>query len=338
VSLAACFTSAVIAGFVRRLAWRLRLIDVPNERSSHHAPTPRGGGIGIVIGCLAPLLILRFHETWPCGFPAIGVGALVIAGVSLADDLWSLSAKLRLTVHLSVAFAVVLALNVCEPMQLPAGLSMPAAFAVVPLAVVWMVISINAYNFMDGIDGLAGVQAVVAGTAWGIAGLMGHSTFIAACGFMIAGAALGFLVHNWPPARLFMGDVGSAFLGYSFAVLPLIEHPRRVGFIVAGIFFIWPFLFDVSVTLVRRFARGEPLLMAHRSHLYQRLVARGVPHSTVLGAYAALAIAGAAAGLAYVAGARAMSFGTVAVIVVAAASLWWRVERAPGPAVSGTGK
>jgi UDP-N-acetylmuramyl pentapeptide phosphotransferase/UDP-N-acetylglucosamine-1-phosphate transferase len=148
----------------------------------------------------------------------------------------------------------------------------------VPVSLLWIVGVLNLYNFLDGIDGFAGLQAVVAGL--GIA-LWGHGD-IAVVGFAIAGACAGFLLHNWHPAKIFMGDVGSGTLGFMLAALPFQLTPASRGdamFVVAMC--LWFFLSDGCFTIMRRLSRGEKIWEAHRSHLYQRLVKTGLRHDRV---------------------------------------------------------
>jgi UDP-N-acetylmuramyl pentapeptide phosphotransferase/UDP-N-acetylglucosamine-1-phosphate transferase len=158
--------------------------------------------------------------------------------------------------------------------------------------------SINAYNFMDGIDGMAGLQAVVAGIAWGLLGSRFGLEDHAQLGLILAAASAGFLVHNLSKQRIFLGDVGSVFLGFSFAALSVsatIDNPGGPLFFSSALF-LWPVLFDTTFTLLRRWRRGEPLTQAHRDHLYQRLVKGGVGHVRVSLVYAVLSILGSAAG------------------------------------------
>jgi UDP-N-acetylmuramyl pentapeptide phosphotransferase/UDP-N-acetylglucosamine-1-phosphate transferase len=158
----------------------------------------------------------------------------------------------------------------------------------------------NVYNFMDGIDGLAASQAVIAGAALGLAGSLVHNPLLGIGGGLLAAASAGFLVYNVPPARLFMGDVGSTFLGFSFAGLSLLGNLGVGGGrlpIEFGAVILAPFLFDAVVTLLRRMLRGERWYASHRSHYYQRLVVRGLSHARVTALYASLAVVAAAAGL-----------------------------------------
>lgn len=267
--------SALLIPGIRRVA----RLDVPNERSSHAVPTPRGGGLAIV------LITLAGSAFWMTPRMAVfAAAALVIAAVSFIDDLRPLPATVRLAVQILAALAVAL-------------LFVPLVW--VPLAVVWIVGLTNAYNFMDGIDGIAGGQAVVAGLAWAWLGTTAGQPLLAVIGLLIAGSSAGFLLYNWQPARIFMGDVGSAFLGFTFASLGVIGARADPKLAVAGVLVVWPFVADTAFTFLRRARRRERLMEAHKSHSYQRLNQRGLSHAAVASIYIALAAAGAAAAIVY---------------------------------------
>src|SRR5437763_4856288 len=272
----AWLVSAVLVRFIREWAERKAILDHPNERSSHDVPQPRGGGMAIVLVTLAGSALW-----WTPRFAVVAVAALVVAVVSWIDDVRHLPATLRLGVQSLAAIAVLMAY--------PAG-----AFA--PLAFLWMVGLTNAYNFMDGIDGIAGGQAVVAGLAWALFGMIGQQTLIAMLGLLIAGSSAGFLMHNWQPARIFMGDVGSAFLGFTSASLAVMAWPN-VRLAAAGALVVWLFVADAAFTFARRAARGERVMEAHRSHVYQRMNQRGLSHAAVSMIYTTLAALGAAAAI-----------------------------------------
>jgi UDP-N-acetylmuramyl pentapeptide phosphotransferase/UDP-N-acetylglucosamine-1-phosphate transferase len=292
--LVAVAASGLGAAAFRQSGLGRALLDMPNARSSHRQPTPRGGGVGIVLGFVLGLLV------WIVGGNSLSpralgwlAGAVLVAGVSFVDDLRGLSAPLRLSVHLLAGLLLTLA--GVQPGEVPLPLAIVLAFA-------WVALVTNIYNFMDGIDGLAGSQAVVAGLALALAGGVVRNPLVAAGGALVAAASAGFLVHNLPPpARLFMGDVGSTFLGFNFAGLSLLANlgvgggrlPFEFGVVVLA-----PFLFDGVVTLTRRVVRGERWFEAHRSHYYQRLVLGGLGHGQVTALYAGLALVAAAAGLA----------------------------------------
>jgi UDP-N-acetylmuramyl pentapeptide phosphotransferase/UDP-N-acetylglucosamine-1-phosphate transferase len=288
VPFAVAFGIAVMGAFGYRRWLPPGAIALPNERSSHLRPTPTGGGVVIVAGFLIGLAIWL----WQGGSlspRALGwlAGALLVAGVSFVDDVRSLPAGLRLAVH--GLGAVVLTLAGAQ------------SLALLPLAFLWIALVTNVYNFMDGIDGLAGSQAVIAGLALMAAGAIVSNPLITVAAGLLAAGAAGFLVHNVPPARLFMGDVGSTFLGFNFAGLSLLGNLGVGGGrlpIEFGVVILAPFLFDSGVTLVRRIVRGERWYAAHRSHYYQRLVVRGLSHAQVTGLYAGLAVIAAGAALA----------------------------------------
>jgi UDP-N-acetylmuramyl pentapeptide phosphotransferase/UDP-N-acetylglucosamine-1-phosphate transferase len=265
--------SAILVRLIRAWAEHKAILDHPNERSSHTAPTPRGGGIAIV------LVTLGGSALWMTPrFAIVAAAALVIAIVSWIDDLRHLPATLRLGVQILAALPVAIFFT-------------PIMWA--PLALVWIVGLTNAYNFMDGIDGIAGGQAVVAGLAWAWFGMATQQPLMATIGLLIAGSSAGFLMHNWQPARIFMGDVGSAFLGYTFASLSVMAWPN-LRLVAAGVLVVWPFVADASFTFLRRALRRERVMEAHKSHIYQRLHQRGLSHASVATIYIALAAGGAA--------------------------------------------
>ena len=258
---------------------RKRVVDKPNERSSHSAPTPRGGGLGLIVGVAAGLLA----ATWA----GLGVGpgwfwacVGVVALFGLADDAsGGLSPSLRLVAQLVVASVAVVASGPLPRVPLPPPLDFRLGVFGYFVGVIWIVGVINIYNFLDGIDGYAAVQGIVAGLGAALI-LGGHTLPIGVC---IAGACAGFLVFNWHPAKVFLGDVGSGFIGAALALLPFVtpsEDHRKPVFVVAMC--LWFFLSDGTFTIIRRAARGERLWQAHRSHLYQRLVCAGWPHDRVV--------------------------------------------------------
>lgn len=299
-------STVALLRLVEHHASALGLMDVPNARSSHSRPTPRGGGIGIVVGSVLGILVsLVVGGTFDLATAAVILTAAAgVALVSLIDDLRELPALVRLATHLAAATCVVVWLPIPTVLELPM-LPPVSLGAMAPiLAVLWVVGVTNVYNFMDGIDGLAGGQGLVAGVTWGGVGLLVGDRFVAASGFAIAAACAIFLARNWAPARIFMGDAGSAFLGFLLAVLPLVvtgESLRGRSWAL-GALVLWPFLFDTTLTLIRRAARGENLLRAHRSHQYQRLVQGGATHASVSALYILLSATTALAGLGWVLG------------------------------------
>jgi glycosyltransferase WbpL len=204
-------------------------------------------------------------------------GSLVLAAAGLRDDRGGLSPFVRLGLHVATAVALVAVVGGIDRLPFPPPLDIPLGALGGAIAVVWIVAVVNFYNFLDGIDGLAGLQAAVTGT--GIALVAWESTS-AALGACLAGAALGFLLHNWAPARIFLGDVGSHFLGFCFAAAPFLtppaSRPAAIGFVALSLFL---FLADATWTLIGRVARGERFYEAHREHVYQQLVSGGWSHA-----------------------------------------------------------
>ena len=310
---------------LRRWAVRREIFDVPNERSSHTLPTPHGGGLAIVVVTLAGWLI---HDNasmdyWPI-LPYV-LGALLIAVISWLDDLRTVPTLLRLAVHGAAALLAIKSFGYWHTTSIPLLNQLYLGWLGLPLTFMWIVGLTNAYNFMDGIDGIAGAQAVVVGLGWSLLGWFGGQAHLMAIGMLLVGSSLGFLVHNWQPAKIFMGDVGSAFLGYTFAVLPLItahvpHADSRLALI--GALLLWSFIFDSVFTFLRRATRGENVLAAHRSHLYQRLVIAGCTHFFVTTLYAALALVGAALALAWWKGVAGSQVAIMTLLPLLCLSLW----------------
>lgn len=318
------FLTAVLGGWLYLRFAPVRALDLPNQRSSHSRPTPRGGGLvilgGFILGLLVWLAMGGSLSPRALGWFA---GALLVAGVSFVDDLRSLPALPRLLTQILGAASLTVA--GVQDRELPLLIALPLAF-------VYVTVVTNVYNFMDGIDGLAASQAIVAGLALVIAGAAIHNPLVGVGGSLLAAASVGFLVFNLPPARLFMGDVGSTFLGFSFAGLSLLANlgvgggrlPPEFGVVILA-----PFLFDGLVTLARRILRGERWYAAHRSHYYQRLVSTGVTHLQVTSLYAGLAVVAAVAALAGLntdQAVRAALAVLAFVPMLAVVALVWRLE------------
>jgi Fuc2NAc and GlcNAc transferase len=281
-TVATLVVSVGLTGLMRKLALALGMIDVPNERSSHKAPTPRGGGVSIVGTATAALMVLNILGALRIELLlALIGGGVAVAMVGLLDDRHRLPAGTRLAVHLGAAIWALIFLGGLPPLRIGEQVINFGWFGYVlgVLGIVWL---INLFNFMDGIDGLAGSEAVFVASAGALlATVTPISTDVAAAGFAFAAACCGFLYWNWPPAKIFMGDVGSGYLGYVIAVLALAstrDNPISlwVWLILGGVFFV-----DATVTLVRRGVRGDRVHQAHRSHAYQWLARRWGSHRRV---------------------------------------------------------
>ena len=328
--------------FFRRWAERFQILDLPNERSSHTLPTPRGGGLVIVAVTLLLGAVCAGIEGGEGGrtFLIYGIGGLLIASVSWLDDLHRVPRWVRFAVHATASAAAIAGITYWSTITLPFfGAVRIGAWGAI-ITAIWIVGLTNAYNFMDGIDGIAGGQALVAGLAWWFT-CRGSCFPLDCLSLLLAATSLGFLLHNWPPASIFMGDVGSAFLGYTLAVLPLIYESRASDVVeggapVVGFLFVWPFVFDTAFTFVRRLFRRENVFEAHRSHLYQRLVISGWSHQRVTILYIGLALAGSLPAALWTRHVAADSFSCFAAVALLAASLWILVKGAEHQAASRT--
>ncbi len=274
-------SSAWLTRYLSRPGARIQILDHPNERSLHQNPTPRTGGLAMLLAMLLGALLMqswvRVQETvvW------IAVAALLVGLVSLAEDRFGVKRRYRLFAHVGAAALLLQAGLQIGP---PAGLSAGYVFqALTLLLVVWM---INLYNFMDGMDGFAGGMAVIGFATLALAGHRAGVEDYALAAAVVAAATAGFLVWNFPPARIFMGDSGSAMLGLLVAGFSLWGAQQGVLPLWAALLLFSPFVVDASVTLTRRLLAGERIWRAHRSHYYQRLVRLGWSHrKTVLRAY-----------------------------------------------------
>ena len=257
------------------------MIDLPNERSSHIFPTPRGGGLSITISIFFSVALLYYFQLISLVFAvALGLGGLVIAVVGWLDDHGDISVILR---GIAYSLAAIWTIYWIEGMDhIVIGkhiISLNSAGALI--AFLWLVWVTNLYNFMDGTDALAAVQAVCTGIMSGILLIFSGEQGLAMICFAITVACFGFLFWNWPPAKIFMGDVGSCMLGFCFGVLAIFGEKIGVVPIIIWFILLSVFICDATFTLIMRIIRNEKWYSAHRSHAYQRLVQMGVGHKSL---------------------------------------------------------
>ncbi len=251
--------------------------DIPNDRSLHTEPIPRVGGVAIMAGILSGWILLMHFWAWWIVLPMLGLFAL-----SLIDDVRGLPAKIRLFGHFLAALIVLAGAGLDWMWMLP-----------VLLFIVWMT---NLFNFMDGSDGLAGGMALFGFSFYAIAGLIHGNEAFAMMNFTIGAAALGFLYHNFHPARVFMGDAGSIPLGFAAAAFGVWGWQQGFWPFWYPILVFSPFVVDATATLLKRVRRKENLAQAHRNHYYQRLVQMGWGHhNTAAAEYALMLLAGTTA-------------------------------------------
>ena len=263
------FLSMILTYAIRSYANKKAIFDIPNERSSHITPVPRGGGLAIVI--VFYIGLLYFQESIDAKLFYALFCAIPIALISLVDDIFTLSSKIRFFIQSASAGMALYFLGGVTSIdfilfELHGWWLNIIAF----IAIIWLT---NLYNFLDGIDGYAGSEAVMVGLGLFI-------FFHNPLGLVIVAACLGFLLFNWHQASIFMGDIGSATLGFIFAVF--VFYDTSHGSIYVWLILLSLFWFDATLTLIRRYRNGEPITQAHKKHAYQRLVQSGWTHSKVV--------------------------------------------------------
>jgi UDP-GlcNAc:undecaprenyl-phosphate GlcNAc-1-phosphate transferase len=282
--LVALAAGAVSQPAVVVLMTRCQLMDTPNERSSHTVPTPRGGGLAVVVAAIAGLLMLPY-PTWAVLLPLTGYAAL-----GLAEDVRGVPVKVRLVAQLLIGLATGAVLIA------HASVAVTVAIAAAALLSVWIAGYVNAFNFMDGVNGIAALHAVVGGLAFTAVGIMRDLPVLIGAGATVAAAALTFLPWNAGRARIFLGDVGSYGLGGALGSLAAYAVLHGVP-VEAALFPLALYLADAGWTLLRRIRAGESWHRPHRWHIYQRLTDAGFSHSQVAFGTAAVAAALSACGL-----------------------------------------
>jgi UDP-GlcNAc:undecaprenyl-phosphate GlcNAc-1-phosphate transferase len=293
---------ACSAGLTYVMARFIRVMDLPNTRSSHSRPVPKSGGIAIVATFVVGSLIIYFYagvaridDRYFWGYV---ISAVLLAVVCFADDILQRAFVAKILAQILCTLLVLASGVVIKRLALPYWGEVPLGGVGYALTFLWIMGLTNAYNFMDGLDGLAaGVAVIAAGFLCAIA-FQQNSVFVYVSAYVLLAGAAGFLAFNLPPARVFMGDVGSAFLGFTFATLAVIGASLDLGHLS---FYIVPlllfhFIFDTVFTFFRRLLRGERVYLAHRTHLYQLLNQLGYSHRAVsFFHYALTAVQGVAA-------------------------------------------
>ena len=269
------------------ILYYVRLLDHPNERSSHTLATPKCGGVGIVTSFLAGALIAHCwsHEWGLVNGMTTGlcVPLVLVALVSLIDDVRELPVLLRLVVQV---LSAVLFLFLVGGYSIVARLKLPGLLGMgvgVAACVIWQVGMANLFNFMDGIDGIAAGEGLIVSFFFAIVQFVKGDHYLAYLALVLSVGCLGFLAFNFPPAKVFMGDVGSVSIGFILAGLAILSVERDPDFASAMVMPLLAanFIFDASLTLVKRAWKGENLFQAHRSHIYQRFAQSGFSQRTV---------------------------------------------------------
>ncbi|MDQ6963322.1 MAG: hypothetical protein Q9M13_00210, partial [Mariprofundales bacterium] len=277
--------TALSAAITWVMLHHVRIMDEPNARSSHKRATPRGGGVAIVstfmvgVGLIAWLGDeVQIHQYY---FWVFLLSSLLIAAISLYDDITQKSFQVKLMTQI-VAIALAMSAGLVLDGSMVATLADWPGVAMF-ITACWLLGMTNAYNFMDGIDGMAASTALVVSLFFAVIALQHGSNFAYLVSFVIAAGAAGFALFNWSPATIFMGDVGSAFLGFVLAALALMaasfDNSHTPFFVMPLLLF--HFIFDTVFTMARRIIAGENPAEAHRSHIYQLLVRMGGSHGHV---------------------------------------------------------
>ena len=305
-------------------AKRKQITDIPTFRSSHTTPTPRGGGVGFVITTLILLLIyLILFQPPGAGLSAgVLIAALIIISVlGLFDDKGGLSKRIRFLVQFCTAFIILIFVQGLDWFYIPAIIEWNVGLFGIPLGLLWMVGVTNIYNFLDGVNGIATLQGIVSALAWCAFGWMLNEPLLIIANIILCGTLFAFLRYNWTPAKIFMGDAGSVFLGLWFSAMPFwaasLQHSFTIGHTIwFGAILLWPFLFDGSFTIFKRYRNGENIMDAHRSHMYQRLHIAGWSHQKVSSLYGAFAIVCTLLGLTFLYSSEIVRLGIVIALFI----------------------
>ena len=258
---------------IRHLSIKYKLLDTPNERSSHTVLTPRVGGLAIASTFFASVLYIDLAYSIEANlFYSLFISGLLIVGIGFWDDLKDISSRFRLLIHFLASINVVYWLNGSPPLNIM-GMLFDSNIFTILISVVVLVWFLNLFNFMDGIDGLAASETIFVSSAGAFFSWLNGLDILFYISLALSFSTLGFLMFNWPPAKIFMGDVGSGFLGLTIGVLAYSNAIEGVSLWVWFILFS-VFLVDSTYTLVMRFLSGEKWYMAHCSHAYQHAARR----------------------------------------------------------------
>jgi Fuc2NAc and GlcNAc transferase len=329
--LGAAVVSLLITDFVHRYALERKILDVPNERSLHSNPTPRGGGIGIAAIAFSTAAILAINGQIEVR-AAVGliVGGAAVAAVGWIDDRRQVSAFWRGLIHFCAAAFAVYCFGGFPSLITGNGI-LPLGWTGSALAIIGLVWLINLYNFMDGADGIAATEAVTVFAVGGAILVFLGVTGLGVLSLVICGASIGFLLRNLPPARIFMGDVSSGLLGFLLGSIAILSERTGRFPLIGWMILLGVFVADATFTLIRRFSRGERWYSAHRTHAYQRLAQAGWSHARIVRSVALVNIVLAMLVLAVVVR-PALLLPCLLLSVLFLATLYVRVERvAPFP-------
>ncbi|MDR2167651.1 MAG: undecaprenyl/decaprenyl-phosphate alpha-N-acetylglucosaminyl 1-phosphate transferase [Clostridiales bacterium] len=320
VAFAASFGIALfLTPWARKVSFKLGAVDKPKARGMHNKPMPRLGGLAIVLGFMATMGILAFFmpELRTLQFAGFAVGALIIVGLGMLDDIYNLKARVKLFVQIGAAVVVVFTGTRIDFI----GWNLPEIFDTlsVPITILWIVGIVNAVNFVDGVDGLAAGVSSIAAVFLTILCIMTGSPLAVVFAATLAGSSLGFLPRNFSPAEVYMGDTGATFIGYVLAVSSIIgvyKSYALLSVLIVGFALALPIMDTVYVMVCRILKRKSPMT-ADRGHLHHKLIDRGYSHKqTVVILYVVSIFAGAIAILIALENINALIIGLVALLVL----------------------
>ena len=277
----------LFTGYMRHYALKKNIIDNPNERSSHSIPTPRGGGVAVVCSYLVALAVLIYSQqlTVHIGLTLM-VAGFVIALLGFLDDHGHINSMLRLAIHFLVAIGAVISLGGFAEVTIFNGVQL--GFIANIVAVLFLVWLLNLYNFMDGINGIASVEAITTTASMAMLYYLLNTSLNSDLLWLLAACVFGFLLWNFPKAKIFMGDACSGFLGLTLGILALIALKENLALFCAWIICLGVFVVDATYTLIKRVLSGYKMYDAHRSHSYQILSRKWGNHTPVTLAVAAV--------------------------------------------------
>jgi len=277
----------LFTGYMRHYALKKNIIDNPNERSSHSIPTPRGGGVAVVCSYLLALAVLIYSQqlTVHIGLTLM-VAGFIIALLGFLDDHGHINSMLRLAIHFLVAIGAVISLGGFAEVTIFNGVQL--GFIANIVAVLFLVWLLNLYNFMDGINGIASVEAITTTASMTMLYYLLNTSLNSDLLWLLAACVFGFLLWNFPKAKIFMGDACSGFLGLTLGILALIALKENLALFCAWIICLGVFVVDATYTLIKRVINGYKMYDAHRSHSYQILSRKWGSHTPVTLAIAAI--------------------------------------------------
>ncbi len=277
----------IVASMITLIMLKVRILDHPNDRSSHDRAVPKCGGISIVLTFFIGMVFIDYfteHDLIKQRYMiAFVFSSILIAVISFIDDVKEKSALFKLLTQITAVIIVLYGGIVLDRLTVPWAYNVELGWLGYLISFLWILGLTNTYNFMDGIDGLVGSTALIAGMYFMAINYYEGSSFVYITGYTILAGAFGFLIFNRPPARIFMGDVGSAFLGFVFAALAIIAaryDASRTSFLVMPLL-LFHFIYDTFFTMIRRLLKRQSVFKPHRTHLYQLAVRCGYTHLEV---------------------------------------------------------